>query len=156
MNRNISWIACAISAIAIVSACATRLAAQATEAGPFTGTWKLNIAKSKFNPGPAPKSQTVTIAPDGKISVEGIESDGKSTSWSFTPSGDTAVPVEGLENTTVIEKRTGNVLEFTWNGGKVKGRSVLSNHGKTATYTQTGTDKDGHPIHNVQIYDRVS
>ena len=28
----------------------------------FVGTWKLNVEKSKFSPGPAPKSSTVTIA----------------------------------------------------------------------------------------------
>ena len=27
-------------------------------ADPVLGTWELNVAKSKYNPGPAPKSQT--------------------------------------------------------------------------------------------------
>ena len=34
------------------------------QSDPFVGTWKLNLAKSKFNPGPAPKSQTRTWAAD--------------------------------------------------------------------------------------------
>jgi hypothetical protein len=29
------------------------------------GTWKMNLAKSKFNPGSAPKSETLTITPQG-------------------------------------------------------------------------------------------
>ncbi len=32
---------------------------------PFVGTWKLNLAKSKFEPGPAPKSQTRTVVAQG-------------------------------------------------------------------------------------------
>ena len=29
-------------------------------ADPFVGTWKLNLAKSKYSPGPPPKNLTVT------------------------------------------------------------------------------------------------
>ena len=34
---------------------------------PILGTWKLNLSKSKFNPGPAPRSQTRTYiqTPEG-------------------------------------------------------------------------------------------
>lgn len=147
------------SLIAIAFASATLVAAQATQADPFAGTWKLNLAKSKFNPGPAPKSETVTIAPDGKTTVEGTAPDGATpSSWSFTPSGDAAVPIQGLDNSTVIAKRTGKISEDTWNfdGASLKGRAVLSSNGKKITYTQTGTDKQGHPIHNVRVYDRAS
>jgi hypothetical protein len=59
----------------------------------------------------------------------------------------------GVDNATVIAKRTGNVEELTWNfdGENVKGRSVVSPNGKTATYTATGTEK-GHPLHNVELF----
>src|SRR5688572_7394981 len=33
---------------------------------PRTGTWILNVAKSTYKPGPAPKSQTVRIEPSGQ------------------------------------------------------------------------------------------
>jgi hypothetical protein len=36
---------------------------------PFAGTWKLDVAKSKYDPGPAPKSQTRTWDASGKVSV---------------------------------------------------------------------------------------
>jgi hypothetical protein len=148
----------AISVTAIILLSATIVAAQVPEPNPFAGTWKLNLAKSKFKPGPAPKSQTVTIAPDGKTSVQEVLSDGTSRNRSFTPSGDIAVSIEGRENSTVVAKRTGNVTEYTWNinGMNGKGRAVLSSDGKKVTYAGTGTDKEGHPIHNVQVYDRQS
>src|SRR5947208_385065 len=34
-------------------------------ADPFIGTWKMNPAKSKYSPGPAPKSATLTYTQDG-------------------------------------------------------------------------------------------
>ena len=36
------------------------LAAVLIAAEPFAGTWKLNTAKSKYTPGPPPKSATIT------------------------------------------------------------------------------------------------
>jgi hypothetical protein len=148
----------ALSLLLLFASAMILVAQQASEANPFAGTWKLNVAKSKFKPGPAPKSTTVTIAQDGKTTVEEVSADGKNTSWSFTPSGDSAVPIQGLDNSTVIAKRTGNVEELTWNfdGVKVKGRSVVSSNGKTVTYTATGTDKEGHPLHNIELFERQS
>ena len=39
---------------------ATLVAGTALAADPIIGTWTLNVAKSKFNPGPAPKAMTRT------------------------------------------------------------------------------------------------
>jgi hypothetical protein len=36
-------------------------AAAAQSADPWIGTWKLNAAKSKYSPGPSPKSSRLTI-----------------------------------------------------------------------------------------------
>lgn len=41
------------------------LAGQSGHTTPFTGTWKLDLAKSSFNPGPAFKDFTITFTPDG-------------------------------------------------------------------------------------------
>src|SRR5262249_45899703 len=45
-----------LAAVLVLSASAASLAIQ--QADPFVGTWKLNLAKSKYDPGPAPKSTT--------------------------------------------------------------------------------------------------
>jgi hypothetical protein len=48
---------------------------------PFVGTWKLNLAKSKFDPGPPVRSRTVTVEPAGdgvKWSIEQVDANGKS------------------------------------------------------------------------------
>ncbi|MDQ2713237.1 MAG: hypothetical protein M3Y24_13580 [Acidobacteriota bacterium] len=144
------------SLLAILFAPAVVLTAQTDQAGPFIGTWQLNVAKSKYSPGPAPKSQTVTVAPEGKTTVEEVDAQDKNVTWSFTPSGDTAVPIEGLENSTVTEKRSGNTVDHVWKiqGGNTKGHGVISKSGKTMTYTMTGTDGQGRPVHNVSIFEK--
>jgi len=43
---------------------------------PFVGIWKLNLAKSKFEPGPAPKSQTRTVCQDGALTLMESAADG--------------------------------------------------------------------------------
>src|ERR1700686_5586253 len=53
------------------------------QSDPFVGTWKLDVAKSKFDPGPAPQSQTRTWDASGKVSVEGINAAGKPMSYGY-------------------------------------------------------------------------
>ncbi len=76
------------------------LFAQTDHVTAFTGTWKLNGAKSTFNPGPAPKSVTVTNAPDGTFQVESVDGQGKTMKWSHAWSGGAEVPIDGIENAT--------------------------------------------------------
>jgi hypothetical protein len=56
------------------------------QTNPFLGTWKLDVAKSYFAPGPALKSLTRTIVADGSgatYTFEGVAAEGKSISYSF-------------------------------------------------------------------------
>jgi hypothetical protein len=55
-------------------------------ADPFLGTWKLNPTKSKFEPGPAPRSLTVNWANDSdgiKVRSEGVRADGRPMQESY-------------------------------------------------------------------------
>ncbi|HEY4973041.1 MAG TPA: hypothetical protein VII41_05490, partial [Steroidobacteraceae bacterium] len=59
----------------------------AASADPAIGTWNLNVEKSKFTPGPAPKSATRTYAqtPDGiALTFSGVGADGTATSGQST------------------------------------------------------------------------
>ena len=52
----------------------------------LVGTWKLNVAKSKFNPGPALKSMTRTVEAQGdgvKYTFEGVAADGTVIAYGF-------------------------------------------------------------------------
>lgn len=145
-----------ISLIVALLASTSILIAQTDQNSPFTGTWKLNVAKSKVSPGPAPQSETVTITPDGKVSVETVEADGKNISWSYTPAENTAVPIEGMPNSTVVSKQSGNTVDHTWKmgDGNETGHGVISKNGKTMKYTLTGTNAQGQPVHNVLIFEK--
>jgi hypothetical protein len=64
-----------LRSLCLLAAFATTLWA----ADPFLGAWKLNLAQSKFKPGPAPRSATMTWSTDPKgtlIRTDGIRADG--------------------------------------------------------------------------------
>ncbi len=144
-----------ISLVAALLASAFVLTAQSDQSSPFNGTWKLNVAKSKFSPEPGPKSETVTIAP-GKVSVEEVTADDKTVNWSYSPSGETPAPIEGLENATVETKESGHTVDHTWKigSGSETGHGVVSKNGKTMKYTMTGTNAQGQPVHTVLIFEK--
>jgi hypothetical protein len=132
------------------------VSAQTTDQNAFAGTWKLNVAKSKFNPGPALKSETVTIGQDDKVAVEEVLADGTNRNWSYTSVQGQEAPITGIDNSSVIAKVNGNTVQHTWkfNGGNFTGKGVLSSNGKVMTYTLDGTNPQGKHEHNVMVFDR--
>lgn len=133
------------------------LFAQTPANDPAVGTWKLNVAKSKFHPGPAPKSVTVTIGQDGKVTVNETSAEGKDMSFSFTPAEGNPVPIDGMDGTTISQKRIDDhTFEHTWTTGAMTmhGKGVISADGKTMKYTLTGTRPDGKAVHNSELYEK--
>lgn len=123
---------------------------------PLVGTWKLDVAKSKFDPGPAPQSQTVTMGADKKVAVSGTDSGGQAQSWSYTYTPGAAATITGIPDASVTETRKGNTVEHVWKLGKgtEKGHGVVSKDGKTMIYTLTGTNADGKKINERQVYEK--
>jgi hypothetical protein len=69
------------SRIALSMISVLALATAAMAADPFAGTWKLNVAKSKFS-SPAPKSEIITIVVRKNGSTwtfDTVDADGKSS-----------------------------------------------------------------------------
>lgn len=136
--------------------------AQAPKA--IQGTWKLNVAKSSFSPGPAPKSMTITYsapAPDTlHIIVESTPPTGAAQRWEMTGGYDGKDhPVKGNPNAdTVSFRRIDDYIgESTFKkAGKVAAinRRTLSADGKTLTIVSTGTTEDGKPRKDVQVFER--
>jgi hypothetical protein len=125
-------------------------------AGGFAGTWKVNFAKSKF-PGKPPLVDMATIDPDGTVTINETNSEGKSTTWHYKPIEGQAVSVVGRDNTTVLVKKVNDhTNEQIWNAnGKTNtSKAVLSKDGKTTTFTMDGTDKEGKPFHELVVYDK--
>ena len=112
--------------------------------------------KSKF-PGTPPQVDECKVAADGTVTVNETNSEGKSTTWHYTPVAGKPVKVEGRDNTTVIVRKiNSHTNEQTWNfnGKSAKSKAVLSQDGKTTTFTMDGTDKDGKPFHEMVVYDK--
>jgi len=132
--------------------------AQTANNVPWEGTWKENVAKSTYQPGPPPKSATVTIASDGKVTYEDVGGDGQSSHWFVTPEQGKAVPVNGVQDLTVTrESQTGNTYTDTWKGpsGTTRtGKGVLSKDGKTLTYTMQGTNPKGQRVDHILIFEK--
>src|SRR6266550_2455443 len=128
----------------------------------FTGTWKLNEAKSKMVPN-ASKNNTVVYEAAGdnvKITVDGIGSDGKPTHDEWTGKFDgkdypvTGNPNSDMRSYTKIDEHT---LEFNVKkGGKIttSGRVVVSADGKSHTVTTSGTDSQGKKFKSTAVYDK--
>jgi hypothetical protein len=116
-------------------------------------------AKSKIDPGPGPTSASIVIGEDNKIQYSEELADGKSTNWSVSPTADgTPAPITGMgENSTLVEKRIdARHVEHTWKmgSGTLIGKSVISKSRKTMTYTLSGTNAHGKPVHNVEIFEK--
>jgi len=57
------------------------------QSDPFLGTWQLNLAKSKYSPGPPPRSQTSNFQAEGqnyKVTVTGVGAEGNPISITLT------------------------------------------------------------------------
>jgi hypothetical protein len=123
---------------------------------PFIGTWKLNVAKSKFNPGPPPQAGTVIIAPD-LVTVEETDASGKATKWSYKPGSPGVVMItDAPEGSSVFEVRKGNTVEHNWKLGNaiMTGKGVISKDGTAMRYTMQGTDQNGKKASSTEIYEK--
>jgi hypothetical protein len=131
---------------------------------PFVGTWTLNLAKSKYSPGPPPKSTMTTIEAAGqgyKVSVKTEPASGPAQQWTYTSNLDGKdAPISGNNpnaDSLAVKRVDANTLEVVYKkGGKVttKQRNVVAADGKTRTVTTTGTDAEGQKVNNVAVYEK--
>ena len=126
------------------------------------GTWKLNVAKSKYSPGPPPKEGTLTVEaiPNLKITIQGTDAEGKPVHMEFAPKYDGKdVPATGMPGADTISMK--KIDDYTVEAvSKKEGkpltttRTVVSKDGKTRTTTQKGTNAKGEKVNNTIVYDK--
>ena len=135
----------------------------AQSSNPLMGTWKLNVEKSKFSPGPAPKSQTVKMEPAGegvKFTSSGINADGSPSAVEYTANYDGKdVPIKGSPAADSVSLKKINALtteRTDKKGGKVVQtvRRENAKDGKSFTGTVKGTNAKGEPVNNVMLYEK--
>ena len=127
----------------------------------LAGTWRLNVAKSKYEAASPPKSQTTTLhAMDGGIheTVERLNADGTITRWEVAakydgrdhpvkgdPSRDTVAMTQVDQNTVdIVNKKAGAVVS--------RMRIVVAADGKSRT--NTVMDPSGQKTTAVLLFDR--
>ena len=158
MKHVLSFVAVALLAVA------GSFTVQA-QSNPLVGTWKLNVEKSKYEPGPAPKSLTRTVEAQGagvKYTFAGVAADGKAIAYGFAVQFDGKdSPVSGSMPSgadTISAKRTdsNHYVATLKKGGKVVGTSkvTISKDGTMTTVEATGTSASGAKVHEVQVYDK--
>jgi hypothetical protein len=139
------------------------LAVVASAADSNVGTWNLNLAKSTYSPGPAPKSATLTIeAHDGgiKYTSHGENAEGSPIHVEFTAKYDGQDnPVTGSPdfNSIALKRIDAQTIEATIKkDGMVMGtsRTVISHDGQTRTLTSKGKNAAGQDVNNVVVYDK--
>lgn len=134
------------------------------QADPAIGNWKLNLAKSKYEPGPAPKSEMRTYAASGPNGIKArfdrvdaagkivtitydAKYDGKDVPYTGSPDAD-MIALTRVDARTInaVLKKNGKVVQTT--------KAVTSADGKMRTLTTTGTNAQGQKINNVTVFDR--
>jgi hypothetical protein len=147
--------------VLIVAFAGLELLAQTTD--PLVGTWELNVAKSKFNPGPPLKSSTRKFEAVGdglKFSGQNVNADGTTTvgQWTayfdgkdYPSTGDPTADTMALKridrfNTEGIFKKASKIT--------YRVKRVVSQNGKIWTHTSEGTNSQGKPFSDVLVFDK--
>ena len=127
------------------------------------GTWKLNLEKSKYPQGQAPKSTTLMYEAAGagiKVTVDQEPADGAAIHYTVTANYDGKdVPLVGNPNADTVARTRVNATTtklVNKKDGKILSTAtlVLSADGKTLTITTAGKDAKGQTIDNVAVYDK--
>jgi hypothetical protein len=141
----------------------TSVASAADAPDPAIGAWKLNLEKSKFPAGSAPKSETRTYAAAAgglATTVTGIDADGSAVSESATLTYDGKD--DAWTGSTTFDALSAKKINHTTvraelkKDGKVVGHTTRSITGKGKVLTLTTalrTAKRG-TIHEVAVYDK--
>ena len=154
-------------AIAVLSVFVLCLAAWADNDAQL-GTWKLNVAKSKFKTAPPPQSQIARIAADGKdgikLTVDAVNAKGEKSKIEYSAQYDgkeyprTETGAGAVQGQTVTLKRINNTTAERV--AYLKGKKLttekweISKDGKTRTVTQSGVGPQGQPVDNVLVYEK--
>jgi hypothetical protein len=130
----------------------------------MVGTWKLNLTKSQYSPGPAPKSSTIIFEAVGqgfRGTIEGIDAQGNLTKAVFGVFflDGKSYPVTGFPAYDAVSIK--QINDSTWESTRTKagkvvqtGTDEISADGKTRTFTATGVNENGQQINNVAVYDK--
>src|SRR5215469_15973038 len=146
--------------LALVLLGAIFVAGSAYAADPIVGTWTLNVAKSKFSPGPAPTAGTrVYTESAGLYTLDQklTGADGKVSSLRAQYRDGQEVKDPDGPASSVAKKVNANTWDFEVKmDGKVVGHvhRVVSTDGKLLTVHNTGRQGDRPPADDTMVFDK--
>ncbi len=149
----------AVSASAVLTAQST----SPKEPDQLVGAWRLDVAKSRYRPGPAPLSETRTYVRVGE-NVLGVIlrefANGRRERIEYTANYDREYPVTGTEDydMVVLKRIDRSTSEAVLShAGRVFGtaRRVIAADGKSMTITFRRDSETGVSVLNVAYYDRL-
>jgi len=132
---------------------------------PGLGKWKLNVEKSKYVPGPAPKSMMRTVEAEGdkvKFTYEGVAANGNAVSYTFSLAYDgkdypiTGTGAVGGADTVSVKQLGPKSFAATFKKAGVaivNSKVEISADGKTTTMHLTSADGKG-AINNTVVYEK--
>src|SRR5258708_38996126 len=135
------------------------------QSNPLIGTWKLNLAKSKYGGAPPPRSTTLTFTAEGQnlaLTADTIDAQGQMVKTIFShiydgkPHPTTGVP-GGLYDASAYTRIDANTIDIvrSKDGKAVQtGWAVLSGDGKTYTVTIGGIGPNGQAMSTVAVYEK--
>jgi hypothetical protein len=144
--------------LATPSALSSAQSSAAAEQEQLLGVWRLDLSKSKYSPGPPPKSETRTYSRD-KEGLKGVVhrylADGGEETIEYRANFDQEYPVTGTDvYDAVIFKRIDahTAQAVLSHAGQVFGtaRRVISNDGQTMTITFRRESATS--VNNVAVY----
>ncbi len=150
-----------ITAVAILALASSVWA----QSDPLVGTWKLNLTKSIYDPGPPPQSLVHQYESAGKDRYKNtrdmVDANGKSSHRELTLVFDgkehpRANPSSSMDATMDRRIDAFNLEGMSMKDGKlitVFMRSV-SPDGKTFTFKTMGTNAEGKPFSRVEVFDK--
>jgi hypothetical protein len=157
------WFLLSCTCLLLATLCSCATIGPVGPQDPLVGTWVMNPARSKFNPGPAPKSLTVTYETAAQglhVTTVTVAADGSSAKTEYTAAYDGKdYPITGAPPVEAVSLRQIDALTSE-RIDKVGGKPVTSYtrqvyaDGRTLVVTQKGNDASGSPVDNEIIFEK--
>jgi hypothetical protein len=131
----------------------------------FVGTWKVDVAKSRYQPGPGPKSEILRFEPSGegfKVSLDGVNEQGPYHSEGTGKFDGIDVPVVATPARQArftyafrrIDDHTWDIVIKVNGERRILVHNVVSDDGKTMRGVSTAVTNQGQTTSQVVSYEK--
>jgi len=161
MRRQFLAVVTSTAALVLMTAALSH----AQSSDPWIGTWKVNLEKSTYSPGPTPTVAAVvkmeSAAKNLKTTIDGVNPQGQKVHTETVAAFDGHdYPVKGAPDPTATASLKRIDSRTFENQSKVGGKQTMTTRvsispdGKTLTATQTGTNPEGQAVKNVIVAEK--